>query len=191
MNTRVLGTLGMIGSPMLTMGSLLYGFGDVPDSPITATLNLLFLGGWACSLLGLLALDATGQRRPGKAVLVVLFVGLALAAVFELLHIVTPNPNDESILFQVTDAAWPLSVTFMIVVGFAVLRTGRLAEWRRFTPLLCGLTLLIFFAVSAIIGGIAGQVVGGIWFTVAWMLLGYAVRATSLPVSREPVPGMV
>jgi len=174
MSTRLLGTLGMLGSPMLLLGALLYGFGQ--DNQGAATFNLLFLGGWICNVLGLRTLRATGTGVPGKAILIVQLIGLALAAVFEVMHIVDSNSNPDSLLFQLTDGAWPLSIIFMIVVGIAALRTHMLRGWLRFTPLVCGLALPFFFVLNAVAGRSVGVIVFPIYLTIAWMLLGYTVR---------------
>jgi hypothetical protein len=185
MNTRLLGTLGMLGSPMLLVEGLLYRFQQRDTDQLIAVLGLLFVGGWICSVLGLRTLKATGTGVLGKAVLVVQLIGLALAGLWAIIHIVNPNPDTGNILYAVADAAWPLSVIFMIVVGIATLIAKRLPGWQRLTPLLCGLALPVAILAGMVAGEQAGAVAFGIYTAVAWMLLGYAVRTSKRTATSE------
>ncbi len=185
MNTRLLGTLGMLGSPMLLLEGLLYRFQQRDTDQLIAVLGLLFVGGWICSVLGLRMLKATGNSMPGKAVLVVQLIGLVFAGLWAIIHIVNPNPDTDNILYGVADAAWPLSVIFMIVVGIATLIAKRLPGWHRFTPLLCGLALPVAILASMVAGEQAGEVAFGIYTAVTWGLLGYAVRTNKRTATSE------
>lgn len=66
MNTRLLGALGMIGSVGLLLEGLLTGFQQQADSPLVGVAELLYSGGWMCSVAGLYRLSATGDRRAAK-----------------------------------------------------------------------------------------------------------------------------
>ena len=148
--------------------------GGAPDADLAfALIELLYLGGWACSVVGLRRLRATGDSPFGKTVVAVQIVGLCLAAIFTILE--APGPKTGGPLLRgITDMAWPLSHLFMLVTGAATLRAGVWRTWRRFTPLLCGLVL-----PSAILFSVAGKGVMGHAFGVvtalAFLTLGYAV----------------
>ena len=173
MNHRVLGALGMLGAPMMFVEGLRRS-GGAPDGDLAfALIELLYLGGWACSVLGLRRLRATGDSPFGKTVVAVQIVGLCLAAIFTILEALGPKTGGP-LLRGITDMAWPLSHLFMLAVGVATLRAGVWRTWRRFTPLLCGLVL-----PSSVLFGAAGEIVGKQAFEVitmvAFLTLGYAV----------------
>ncbi len=125
---------------------------------------------------------ATGTGKWAHTVLLIQLVGLVLAFIFGFLE-ATRLLGRESIIFNVTDAAWPLSMLWMIVVGITVIRAKRLSGWRRFVPLLCP-----FWLPIAIVGDIALGATGGFigvgYAAVLWALLGYVVRSNS----RQPAP---
>ena len=60
------------------------------------------------------------------------------------------SPGEDSLLARVTDAAWPLSHVFMLVVGTLVLSVGRLTGWRRFPAMISGLAQPLFVGLSAL-----------------------------------------
>ncbi len=177
MNTRLrlLGTLGMIGSPMLLLESILYGFQRHESGPLVGVLSFVYIVGWLCSIIGLSTLNATGTSRLGRAVLGVQLVGLTLAAAWAIFCII-PISDKDSIFYQVTDAAWPLSHVFMIVVGIAALLAKQLPGWQRFVPLLCGLALPVGVLGGAIGGGLMADITFSVATALAFFLLGYAVR---------------
>ena len=92
--------------------------------------------------------------------------------------------GSESLVFNITDAAWPLSMLWMIVLGVTVIVAKRLSGWRRFVPLLCPFWLPIAI-VGSIAFGATGGFVGGGYATVLWALLGYIVVCSA---SRQPAP---
>ena len=178
MNTRLLGALGMIGSAGLLLEGLLTGFQQQADSPLVGAVELLYIGGWMCSVAGLARLNATGGRAAGRALPIIQLIGLALAAGFALFAFM-PSASRDGLLYNLLDAAWPLSHLFMIVVGIAALRAKRLTGWRRIAPLLCGLALPLFMAATVAAGEDAGRYLFPVFTTVAFALLGYAVRSAA------------
>lgn len=179
MNTRLLGALGMIGSAGLLLEGFLTGFRLQTDSPLVGVVELLYIGGWVCSIAGLYRLNATGGRAAGKALLIVQLIGLALAAGFALFAFM-PNASRDSLIYNLMDAAWPLSHLFMIVVGIAALRAKRLTGWQRIAPLLCGLALPLFMAATVAVGEDAGRFLFPAFTAIAFALLGYAVRSAAI-----------
>lgn len=167
----------MAGALMLLAEGLLRGSDARVAGPSTGTFELLYLGGWGCSLLGMWYSGATGRGRSGRVVLAIQGIGLSLAALFTIWEAWTAGRVTSSALYEVTNAAWPLSHLFMIVVGIATLRAGVWRGWTRFTPLLCGLALPVSILAGVI--GIGGQ--GGGPFAIltaaSFFLLGSAVAA--------------
>lgn len=181
MNNRVLGTIAMICAPALLIeGLLLQG---QENAPITGITSMVFMAGWICSNLGMWRMRATGTGNWGRPVLLIQLVGLVLAFLFGFFE-ATGLLGSESLVFNVTDAAWPLSMLWMIVVGVTVIVAKRISGWPRFVPLLCPLWL-----PTAIVGtmafGATGGFVGVAYAAVLWALLGYIVVRSD---SRQPAP---
>jgi len=179
LNTRLLGTLGMLASPMMLVEALYAGFQQHGTDQFIGLLGVIYMGGWMCSIAGLRALNATGQGRVGRALLIIQLIGLSIAALWSGHHLFTTNPQTEHTLYILTDLAWPLSHLFMIVVGIATLVTRNLQDWRRFTPLFCGLALPAAIIASIIAGETALGIVFSTGTTTAFALLGYAVRTSN------------
>lgn len=174
---RLLGAVGMIGAPFLMLESVSHYFLNITgSSPLGGFLELFYLGGWISSVIGLGMLQATGRGKAGKTILGLQLLGLTLATIFSLFNIFLPDLNPDSVIFQITDLAWPLSHTFMLVVGSAVLITKRLSGWTRFAPLACGLAVPLLMAVMMIGGEQVALLFFGPYTWVMFTLLGYAVR---------------
>lgn len=172
---RLLGTLGMIGAPFLFIEGLAHGFNMTQPTPLGGFLELFYLGGWVSSVIGLGMSQATGRGKGGKIILGLQLLGLMLATIFSVFNIVWPALSPDTLLFQITDTAWPLSHTFMLVVGIAVLRAKRLSGWNRFAPLACGLAVPLLMVVG-MMGGEQAMIFFGPYTWVVFTLLGFAVR---------------
>ncbi len=81
-------------------------------------------GGWICSNTGMWRMRAAGTGKWGRAVLQIQLVGLVLAFMFGLFEAMGLLGRD-SIIFNITDAAWPLSMLWMLVVGATVIVAKR------------------------------------------------------------------
>jgi len=172
MNNRTLGIIAMTCAPAMLAEEFLRQGQE--NAVVTGIAGMVFMAGWICSNAGMRRMRAAGTGKWGRAVLLVQLVGLVLAFMFGFFE-ASGLLGRESIVFNVTNAAWPLSMLWMLVVGIAVIRARRLSGWQRFVPLLCPLWLLI-----AIVGSIAfGDAVGGFfgfgYAAILWFLLGYAV----------------
>ena len=181
MNYRALGTIAMICAPALLIEGLLLRGQE--NATITGVASMVFMAGWICSNTGMRRMRATGTGTWGRVVLLIQLVGLVLAFAFGLFE-ATGVLGRESIVFNVTDAAWPLSMLWMIVVGITVIGAKRLSGWQRFVPLLCP-----FWLPLAVVGTIAFGETGGLigvgFAAVLWALLGYVVVRSD---SRQPAP---
>lgn len=181
MNNRVLGTIAMICAPALLIEGLLLRGQE--NASITGITSMIFMAGWICSNIGMWRMRATGTGNWGRAVLLIQLVGLVLAFLFGLFE-ATGLLGSESLVFNITDAAWPLSMLWMIVLGVTVIMAKRLSGWRRFVPLLCPFWLPIAI-VGSIAFGATGGFVGVGYAAVLWALLGYIVVRSA---SRQPAP---
>lgn len=188
MNNRTLGTLAMICAPALLVETLVTGGREMPL--VVGAASMIFMLGSFCSHVGLWRVAATGRGWCGRTVLGIELALVALAFLFGLFE-ATGALGESSLIWNVTNAAWPLSMVFMLVVGIATLIAGRLPAPYRFAPLLCG----IAFPASILIGGAVGaamddQVMGLIFFsmtTVFWLLLGLAVRRSEAAPAADAV----
>lgn len=177
---HLLGTLGMAGAPFLLAEGLINNYlGITGSTPLGGFLELFYLGGWMSSVVGLGMLQATGRGKAGKAILGLQLLGLALATTFSLFNIVLPNLSPDTPIFQITDIAWPLSHTFMLVVGIAVLAAKRLSGWTRFVPLACGLAVPLLMVIGMLGGRDLSLLFFGPYTWVMFSLLGYAVRTAN------------
>jgi hypothetical protein len=174
MNNQTLGTIAMICAPALLIEGLLVRGGE--NAAITGIASMIFMVGWICSNIGMQRMQATGIGGWGHAVLIIQLVGLVLAFLFGFFE-ATGLLGRDSVIFNVTDAAWPLSMLWMLVVGITVIAANRLSGWRRVVPLLCPLWLLVALGGGAVLGDTGGYI-GLAWSAVAWALLGYVVRNT-------------
>jgi hypothetical protein len=182
MNNQVLGSIAIICAPALLIEGLLRG--EQENALISGIASIVFMVGWICSNIGMKHMRATGTGQWGRAVLLIQLVGLVLAFVFGFLE-ATGLLGRESILFNITDAAWPLSMLWMIVVGVTVIVAKRLSGWQRFVPLLCPFWLPIAIVISIAFGDTVGGIVGFGYAAVLWALLGYVVVRSDI---RQPAP---
>lgn len=180
---RLLGTLGMLGSPFLLLSLAATGFQPDGINRLSSFLGLVFALGWFSNVLGLWTLGAAGRRLPGKIILGLELVGVTLAFLCQVYEIVAPGADGP--LYRITDVAWPLSMLTLIVVGIAVLVARVLRGWARFVPLACGLWLPLSIAMSMTVGVTAGQIIGGIHVALGWLLLGYVVRNGAGVTARD------
>lgn len=183
MNARLLSTIALITSPMLLIASMLF---DITNRDTRGeAITFFFVVGWICSLIALWKLNATGSGVGGKAVLVIELIGTTLALINQVYGF-TGTTNDNNLLYAITDFAWPLSVTFMIVVGIATIRAKVLPGAFRFAPLFCGFAFLLIVVLS-IIGIDAVRLnLFPIYTAITWGLMAYAIRrSTDAPVTAQ------
>ncbi|MDP8923949.1 MAG: hypothetical protein M3O34_13845 [Chloroflexota bacterium] len=185
MSNRTLGTVAMLCAPALLIEQLLLRGEENPL--ITGIASMVFMAGWICSNTGMRRLRAAGASTWGRTVLLIQLVGLVLAFLFGLFE-ATGLLDRENIIYNITDAAWPLSMLWMLVVGITVLLAKRLPGWKRFIPVLCPLWLPVAIAGSAAFGDLGGLIGIGL-AAILWTLLGYTVRDSREHVGAtlEPV----
>ncbi len=169
MDNRVLGAIAMICAPAM-LGFLL---GGGENALITGIASMVFMAGWICSNIGMQRMRATGTGTWGRTVLLIQLVGLVLAFIFGFIE-ATALLDENNLVWVVTNAAWPLSMLWMVGVGVTVIRAKRLSGWQRFVPVLCPFSLPLV-ALGGIAFGEVGGVIGLGYSAVLWFLLGYVV----------------
>jgi hypothetical protein len=177
LSLRLLGTLGMLGSPMLLIEGVYRHFADLDrfqDDRVVGILSIIYILGFMASALGIRRVRATGRTHWSEAVFAIQMAGLLLALVWAIGGAFSVDLG--STVGTMTDLAWPFSHLFMLVVAGFILKAGVWRGWKRLPPFLCGLALPGFF-----IGVAFGQRDASGWFftvttAVGFLLLGYAVR---------------
>ena len=184
MNNRVLGTIAMICAPALLVEAILLRGGENPV--ITGVASMVFMAGWICSNTAMRRMRAAGTGKWGRTALLIQLVGLVLAFAFGFFE-ATGLLGRESVIFNVTDVAWPLSMLWMLVVGVTVIFARRLSGWHRFVPLLCGLWFPLGMVAMVAFGDDSGFVGFGL-AAIFWTVLGYMVRETGEQPELVPEP---
>jgi hypothetical protein len=170
---RVLGLIGMIASPFLFLSFAANGFSNGDSNKLGAVLGLVFAIGWFCNILGLQMLGAAGRRLPARILLGVALVGVSLAMAFQVFEFFTPGST--SLLYTITDIAWPLSMLLLLITGIVMIFARVFEGWLRFTPLIAALWLPGATICFMLFNPMVGQVVPGLHTALGWFLIGYAV----------------
>lgn len=184
-SNRALGILGMLFAPCLYLGWFFHA--PVPDAPkehplMASLFGLLYLSGALASAVALRRTRVTGNGKGAAILFVVQAVGLVLAMGFDVLEYTVPHIRSTSVLFIITDIAYPFSHVLMIIVGIAIWRAKIWSGWRLLPAFLVGFALPSFFTAMAFIGRDNGGwfFIGGV--TVGWFLLGLSVLTSSSSV---------
>jgi len=183
--SMVLPGLALAGAPMLLVEGLVFAFQEPTHDRAVMLLELLYVLGWVGSIVGLIRLHAAGPGLPGTIVLTVQLIGVSVATFWVLLVIAYPGIDPDALVYRVTDAAWPLSHVFMLAVGIAVSRAGRLPGWRRFAALACGLVVPLSLLAGFAAGDLAVRMVFALATAAAFACLGLSVRAAWQPSARS------
>lgn len=179
MTLRPLGLIAVLTAPAILVGALLSGFNRSQGAPddLSPYLYLLFALGWFCSLVGLWGLQVTGPSWFGRTVAILPLVTLPFAmlqSVFDLAGF-----DDSSVLYLLSDLAWPLSMLLTLLVGVTVLFAGVLRGWGRFVPLFCGLGLPVAILLGTLFGEAAMFWSFPLHTALGWVLLGCVVYQTA------------
>ncbi|MGH3090255.1 MAG: hypothetical protein ACRDSJ_23475 [Rubrobacteraceae bacterium] len=170
MSNKVLGAVAMVCAPALLVEGLIPGGVETPI--VVGVASMVFMLGWLCSNTVMRRMKAAGEGIWGRVVLLIQLVGIVLAFFFGFFE-ATGLLGRESIIFNVTDVAWPLGMIWMFLpVGITVIVAKRLPGWRRFVPMFCGAWFPVAM-VGMIAFGEAGGFVGAAMSAVGWALLGY------------------
>ncbi|MCC3160444.1 hypothetical protein LJ737_24620 [Hymenobacter sp. 15J16-1T3B] len=172
MNHRTLGQVAILLSPMMALMLTMQHW--PPQHVVGDAAGWLFLAGWLCSAVGMRRLRVLGPGAVARGLSMLQITLLVLASVQQLFDATTGRL--ETWYYFVCDMAWPGSMAMMLITGVAVWRAGVWTDWRRFVPVLCGLTLPLALLTQWLVGELAAGIVFGGYSCVLWALLGLAVR---------------
>lgn len=164
----------MVASPFFFLSFAYDGFSNGDASRPAALLGFVFALGWLAVVLGLRALNVAGTRLPARMLLTIMPVTVSLAVAFQIFEAV--DPSNESILFTITDIAWPFSMLLLLITGIAAIRARVFEGWLRFMPLAAAVWLPATGLWLAVLGEAAGLALGAVHVSVGWFLMAYAVR---------------
>jgi hypothetical protein len=174
---RLLGALGMLASPAFFVQWLAFpgiGAGVPAEGPVHSFIDLTYLVGFAACAIGIRRARATGHGRGAAVVFAIQMLGLVLAASQDVQDLAGVRPFGEA-AYRATDAAWPLSHMYMLVVAVAVWRAKVWTGWRRWTPLACGLVVPAMLVAAQLGGRTAMGAVFCPGTFAAFLALGFAV----------------
>ena len=188
MSNKLLGIVALIGAPFLAINTYIH----VPDpaahvyntDSLSGFLDLLYISGWLCSIIGLRRLGATGNDRFGRTIILVSLGTLILADIWNVYEMVLPN--HDTLLYHILDMFWPISNVVMIGVGIAVIRAGKLTGWKRYIPLACGLWLPVTMMLW--VTKDAAFFLSNAYTAIAWTLLAFVVMTSKEPEQVRQAP---
>jgi hypothetical protein len=174
---RLLGIFAMVAAPLLSAGQILIYAG--PEGPrvnqfFTSLLAIIYLSGIGAGAVAMRRLRVTGSGRGAAVLFAVQLTGLVLATGCDVIEFAAPHLK-ECNLFFICDMAYPFSHVLMVVVGFAVLKTGVWKGWRAAAPFLAGLALPAFFLAMAVVGRVNSGAAFMVGTTAGFFLIGLAV----------------
>lgn len=178
-----LGTLAMLGSPLLVLSLVFPATGaSRVQGTLAGLLGLFYLLGWGCALVALRRLGVMGDGAGARRVWAVQAALLAGALAFSVEE--TLAGGFARAPFPLLDVCWPLAHTFLLVTGTVVARAGVWRGWRRWAVLAPGfkIPLLVVLVAAGLPApmnaggrGVAGTI-QVIYAACAFVALGWAVR---------------
>lgn len=183
MSNKVLGAIAMICAPALLVEAIVTRGESNPV--VIGIASMVFMFGWICSNTVMRRMHAAGTGIWGRIVLAIQLVGITLALFFGFFE-ATGLLGRESIVFNITNAAWPLSMIWMFLpVGITAIVAKRLPGWRRFVPMLCGSWFPLGIVATFVLGQGAAGVFGFGLTAVFWLLLGYVAFTSEESTARS------
>jgi hypothetical protein len=169
--TRNCGAALAAGSTAWAVCSLISGpIDEGANSRLELTGSFAFQVGILGLIAALWSTHATGAGRWGRAVLSVQTVLVLLAIGWTVPHLFEPNMDDQGIIVAL-DAAWPLSMLWLIVVGATVARARRWPGSMRWAPLVASLWFPVTILASAA-GEWPSLAVSSLWLIATYGALG-------------------
>lgn len=180
---KILGVVAMIGAPMLLI-EFLVGPNDsaavkTSRDQLFSLIGVMYMTGWIAGAIGMRRLRATGSGLGATVVFVVQMIMLFLAWSFSVMEAFGYSSGNGGVLFAITDAGYPLSHLFMLVVGIMLLRAKVWSGIARLAPFLVGMALPVFFALSGFAGVRLPGIAFGITAALGLGIIGFKVLKQS------------
>lgn len=183
LTNKLLGTIAMLAAPFLFL-EMTIGNKNNYNSSLSGVFDLIYMVGWMCSMIGFYRMQAVGTKKTGNILLQLQFALLFLANTWNLWVIF--DPANKSCLFFALDMCWPLSNLCLLAIGTYTAIKGSLNGWRRFVLLIAGLWLPVAFCSMMIFGrNNTSLLIGGIYSTVAWFILGWTIYSSPSPETKS------
>jgi hypothetical protein len=184
MNTRLLGSAGIVGGLCLLLVELRHIASGVPvgaDSidRLDALLYAIWCLGMIATLWAAYRLNVTGQHPILRLTPFIPMLGFAVGSIASLLQAVgiLDGNNPAFGIF------WIVILLGLLILGIAVLWARTWAGWRKFVPLACVLVLPVMIALGSVVGNISS-----VLFSLAQIALGFAVlTSTNEPMAQRRV----
>ena len=183
-STSTLGIIAMAASPFLFIQLYVDDWGV---TSIGGLCGLIYMIGWACTIVALLRLNATGTARKNK---VILYIQLATLTVAQAWNIWTiADPQNSNPVYAIIDFFWPMSNILLLVIGIIIAVKGVLTGWKRYMVLIAGSWLPISLLIFNLMGQeTSSLVVSGLYSTIAWFGMGNMVwksaRTTGISLNK-------
>src|ERR1700749_2436330 len=147
-STRILGIIGIIGSPWIFIDFMNNGLYDrFMLTSMSGLRNFIFITGWTCSIIGLYKLQAIGNKPWQKIIMIIQIILLCLANCWNIIEIFAPRSSSK--LFDALGFAWPISGLWMLITAIVILFAKQLKGWKVYMPLLASFwfigTTIIYF----------------------------------------------
>jgi len=146
---------------------------------LTSILDILYMAGWACTMLSFIRMQVNGTKRSARNLLYVQLTFLIIAASSDLVTLLK-IPVPENVFFY-WDLFWPLSNCLMLVTGITIAVAGRLHGWRRWVPLITGLWLPLTMVVKIYLSPQHMAYFGGTYSLIMWTLMAYIAHSRHEP----------
>ncbi len=168
----ILGLIAMAASPFLFIEMYILQNKE-QNTSAGGICDLIYMIGWTYSIVGLLRLQATGEKS-GK---IFLYVQLAILTIANIWNTWTiADPNTKSTLYFILDFSWPLSNVCLLIVGIVVALKGKLQSWKRYSALGAGLWLPISILLMVVLGDSnLSYLLPGIYSTISFFTLGFMI----------------
>ena len=176
MKNKFQAAISFIGAPCLAID--FYRNADAGQQwgapTLTSILDILYMAGWACTLVSFIRMHVNGTKRSARILLYVQLSFLFMAGSSDLVTLLKiPVPEN---LFFYWDLFWPLSNCLMLVTGITIAIAGRLQGWRRWVPLITGFWLPVTLAVKVYLSPQYMAYIGGTYSLVMWTLMAYVAH---------------
>jgi hypothetical protein len=181
MCNKILAIVALLGAPFLCIDFL--DNEGTNESWTTGLYGLIYMTGWMASVIGLYRVNAAGTHPAGKIILLIQFILIAVAQVFNL--DVLLHGGNNGIVQRSLDPFWPASNGFMLATGISVLSAKRLKGWHSWIPLVVGAWLPILLASRAF--GFRSLYFAGFYSAVAWTLLAIVIYTSDQECSKKAI----
>lgn len=186
MNTRILGTIFVIGTLVVFLNGFRIWGTHSPDQDTLSSLTYLVWGiSGIFGIFGLIRLNALGSNAVARAFGFLPIIGFASMVVGESLYLLGLVNGEDPLYSMLSAMGWIGILVGMLVVGILTIAARTWSGWRRFVPLLAVVMVPVAFGIGQALGSLD---MGALLFYSGWLLLGLVI-ATAEP-SREMQPGL-